>query len=133
MITLVHFRCAGSSYAVRVEDAIEVRLLAGLQALPQAWPNVVGIIEEWGGRRDEPLTVVDPLGGEGAYLLVLDRGGQPFGLLVDAVIGIVRVDESALGPPPEGQRAPVVSGIARTADGLLLLVDVDRLERVLSG
>jgi len=132
MITLVHFRCGGASYAIGVECTRGVRLVAGLRALPDALPNVVGIVDSWGDGQDEPLTVVDSLGVGGEHVLVLDRGGQPFGLLVDAVVGVLRVEESAIGPPPEGQHTPVISGVVRTAASLLLLVDVDRLERVLS-
>lgn len=132
MITLVHFRCGTVSYAVPVEHAREVRLLSEYHCLPEARPNVLGIVEGWGGRRDETLTVVDTLGEGGRHLLILDRGGRPFGLLVDAVCGILRVEESDLGPPPGGQLSPMISGTARTEAGLLLLVDVNLLEAALS-
>jgi len=132
LITLVHFRCSTGVYAVPVEHAREVRLLTACRSLPEARPNVMGVVEGWGGQREETLTVVDTLGGGGEHLLILDRGDQPFGLLVEAVCGIIRVDESALGPPPEGQRSPVISGAARTEAGLLLLVDVNLLEATLS-
>lgn len=132
MITLVHFRCGTGSYAVPVEHAREVRLLKAFRCLPAARPNVMGILEGWDGEGAQTLTVLDILGTGGKHLLVLDGGERPFGLAVDAVCGVVRVAESALGPPPDGQRLAVVSGTARTDLGLLLLVDVRRLEEALS-
>ncbi|HEV3505217.1 MAG TPA: chemotaxis protein CheW, partial [Actinomycetes bacterium] len=53
-------------------------------------------------------------------VLVLDDGGTSIGLLVDEVVGIDRVDDEA-GPPPAGQRSPLVAGVLPGPRPLLLL------------
>ena len=75
--------------------------------VPNVPPFVVGIIS----LRGRIVTILDARarlalgeGGipEGAKVVVLDRGADQFGILVDNIVHVLEVDRSAMEPPPEG-------------------------------
>ena len=115
---MVCFSSAGTVYCLPVEAARAVRRADGMVPLPAARPDVTGIIPG-----DPPLTVLSPLGPGGRHILVLETDGKRFGLLVDAVSGLRRIDEADIRPDPEGQDRTLVSGTIDTGDGLILLTD----------
>ncbi len=128
MLTMVHFRTATGEWAVPIDRVHEVRLAEGITPLPVPRQGIAGVLR----RDDEILTVVSLLGEGAGHVLVLEGGGEVFGLLAEAAIGILRADESTLSPPPAGQEGPVVTGVIREGGGrMVLLVDVDELVRVL--
>jgi chemotaxis signal transduction protein len=121
--TLVGFRTGDGRYAVPVEQAREVRAAEGIVPLPAPRPGVVGLLQ----RGDDAFPVLDALGAGSKHVLVLDAGGQPYGLLVEEVSGVVAVDEADVGPPPPGQEDAVIVGVVSLGDSLVLLVDVAAL------
>jgi chemotaxis signal transduction protein len=130
MRTIVSFRCGGRHYGVGIERVQRVLDATGLVPLPDPQPGVAGLLAHDG----DTVTVLAPFDrgdGQPGQVLVLDHHGAALGLLVDAVTSIGRVDDPAVGPPPTGQRSPLVSGVVRRGgeDGeeLLLLLDVDAL------
>lgn len=124
MTTLVRFRVAGSSYAAPVGQTREIRPAGELVPLATSRPGVAGLLS-WHG---EALSVVSLLGEGGRQVMVLDDGGEAFGLLVDEVEGVVQLGSEEPGPAPRGQAEELVSGTARTQEGeLMLLVDVGAL------
>lgn len=128
MTIVVRFRTQNGEYAVPVEHAREVRSASGLLPLPAARSGVVGLLRS----ADEALTVVSVLGLGGGHVLVLDPGGQVFGLLVEEVTGVSTIDDTAVGPPPGGQADDLVAGVISTPSGLVLLVDAAAMARGLS-
>jgi chemotaxis signal transduction protein len=122
---MVAFRAGGRDFAVRIEQVRRVLAATGLAPLPDPLPGVAGLLRHDGAT----LTVLAPLGSEqdGGQVLVLDHGGGATGLLVDEVTGIRQVDEAAIGPPPAGQRVPLVTGVLAAGAELLLLVDAAAL------
>jgi chemotaxis signal transduction protein len=117
MTTVVSFRSAGQDWAVALERVQQVLGARGLVPLPDPRPGVAGLLH----RDGQTVTVVSPLGGgQPGQVLVLEDGGTSIGLLVDEVVGIDRVVEEA-GPPPAGQRSPLVAGVLPGARPLLLL------------
>ena len=120
MKSVVRFRTGDGEFAVPVEHAREVLATAGLTPLPSPQPDVAGLLE----RDGVALTVLSALGAGTSHVLVLDAGHKPFGLLVEEVLGVERIDESSVSPPPAGQRGTVVSGVLDTNHGMVLLVDV---------
>lgn len=126
--TFVGFRTEAGQYAVPVEDTREVRGAEGIMPLPAPRAGVVGLLQ----RGEEALPVLDALGTGRGHVLVLDPAGQPFGLLVEEVTGVVSVDEADIGDPPAGQEDPVVTGVVSMGDSLLLLVDAAALATALA-
>jgi len=118
MATMVCFRASGAAYCVPVESTRSVRRATGMVALPDARMDVAGIIAG-----EPPLTVISPLGTGGGHILVMDAGGKSFGLLVDAVTGLVRVAAADIGAIPEGQSRPLVAGTIDSGGQLVMIAD----------
>jgi chemotaxis signal transduction protein len=128
MRTLVHFETETGEWAVPIERVQEVRLADGVAPLPVPKPGIAGVLR----RGDEVLTVLSLLGDAAGHILVLDGGGERYGLLVESAIGILRVEEEVITAPPSGQEDTVVSGVIRAADDRMILVlDADELAKVL--
>lgn len=128
MRTLVHFVTATGEWAVPIDRVQEVRLAQGIAPLPVAKPGIAGVLR----RGDEVITVLSLLGEGEGHVLVLDGAGERYGLLAESAIGILRVDDEAIAPPPAGQEDPVVAGVIRPDDGrIVMLLDADELGRAL--
>jgi chemotaxis signal transduction protein len=116
MTTVVSFRSGGQDWAVALDRVQRVLAARGLLPYPDPKPGVAGLVY----RDGDTVPVVSPLGAASGQVLVLDDNGTSIGLLVDEVIGIVRVQGEA-GPAPAGQRSPLVAGVLAGTSPLLLL------------
>jgi chemotaxis signal transduction protein len=132
---------------VAVERVRRVLPAASLLPIPDAKPGVVGLLHDEAGT----VTVLSSLGATRGQVLVLDHQGTAVGLLVDEVTGVERLEDPQTGPPPSGQRSPLVAGVltwgsgglepgppvdrgsGRVRPGPLLLLDVGVLAAGLSG
>jgi hypothetical protein len=115
---MVYFEAAGARYCLPVQATRSVRIADGLIALPDPACDVTGIIPG-----DPPLTVISPLRSKGLHVLVIEAGGKSFGLLVDAVTGLRRIDDGEIRPAPQGQDRPLISGTLDTDGHLVLVAD----------
>jgi chemotaxis signal transduction protein len=121
MITMVCFRTGNASYCMPVEATRAVRATTGMIALPDPARDVAGLIPG-----QPPLTVISPLGTAGSHVLVVQTDGasaKRFGLLVDQVIGLRRIDEDDIRSAPEGQARLFVSGTVESDGELMLIAD----------
>jgi chemotaxis signal transduction protein len=116
MKTMVKFSAAGATYCLPVEVTRAVRSSMGMIELPAPNVNVAGLLPG-----DPPLTVMSPFGAGGGHVLVLQVDDKKYGLLVDSVTGLQKIDEADIRPPPRGQNRELVSG-SITIDGQLVLV-----------
>ena len=121
MTTVVSFRSGGQDWAVALDRVQRVMAARGLLPFPDPRPGVAGLLY----RDGDTVPVVSPLGAASGQVLVLDDNGTSIGLLVDEVVGIERVPGET-GPPPPGQRSPLVAGVL-AGTNLLLLLDVAAL------
>lgn len=106
----------------RIREIIKVREIT---EVPRAPAFLLGIISV----RGAIIPVVDlrlrlKLGAtpvtRAARILVVDRDGEPFGLLVDAVTGVVRFAEADIEPTPStlgAQDAQFLDGLGRYQSG----------------
>ena len=116
MTTVVSFRSGGQNWAVALDRVQRVLAARGLLPFPDPKPGVAGLLY----RDGDTVPVVSPLGAASGQVLVLDDNGTSIGLLVDEVVGIERV-QGETGPPPAGQRSPLVAGVLAGTSPLLLL------------
>ena len=116
MTTMITFEAAGSTYCLPVDITRAVRSAVGMVSMPAPNPNVAGLLPG-----DPPLTVISPFGVNGDHVLVVQIGQKSFGLLVDQVVGLRKINDADIGPAPLGQERELVSGSV-TIDGNLLLV-----------
>jgi chemotaxis signal transduction protein len=118
MKTMVTFSAAGATYCLPVEATRAVRSSVGMVALPAPNSNVAGLLPG-----DPPLTVLSPFGSGGGHILVLQEGETTYGLLVDSVTGLEKIEESDIRPAPQGQQQELVSGSITINGELVLLTD----------
>jgi chemotaxis signal transduction protein len=129
MMTFVQFQTPMGRWAVPIERVHEVRLARGIAPLPVPRRGVAGVIRQG----DDVITVVSLLGDAAGHVIVLEGGGELFGLLAGTAIGILRTEEADIAPPPAGQEGPVVTGVVREdGGGMVMLVDVDEVARALA-
>jgi len=126
MTTVVCFEAGGDAYCLPVESTRGVRRADGIVSLPAPRADVAGIVAG-----DPPLTVIATLGrsrrGSG-QILVIETADKTFGLLVDAVTGLRRIDPSRVNDAPDGQaEQPLVSGTIDVDGRLLLIADADAI------
>ena len=122
MTTMVCFTAAGAAYCIPVEATRAVRRTTGMITLPAARPDVAGLIPG-----DPPLTVLAPLGAGGSHILVVEIAARSFGLQVDTVTGLRRVDEADIRPAPQGQDRTLISGMIDTGGDLVMITDPSAL------
>jgi chemotaxis signal transduction protein len=122
MRTMVCFQAAGAAYCLPVEATRGVRTSSGMIVLPAARPDVAGLMPG-----NPPLTVISPLGAAGGHILVVESGDTTFGLLVDKVSGLRRIEDAEVRLAPRGQDRGLVSGTVADGDDLILVADADAL------
>jgi chemotaxis signal transduction protein len=115
---MVFFQAAGVAYCLPVRATRSVRTADGMIALPDPARDVTGIIPG-----DPPLTVLSPLQAQGTHILVIEAGDMTFGLLVDAVTGLLRISDTDIRRAPQGQERPLISGTLDTEGQLVLVAD----------
>lgn len=127
------FRLHGGDYALAVGDVLEVLSMVALAHVPEAEPWLAGMLN----LRGRVVPVIDlrrrlglparPIGLE-TPVIVAQCADRPVGLIVDEVIEVLTLAADALSAADElaGAAHPVLA-IARTAERLILLLDLQRL------
>jgi purine-binding chemotaxis protein CheW len=124
------------TYGIDILDVREIIKIVEITEVPRTPPFLLGIISV----RGAIIPVVDlrlrlqlpaPAPGRRARTLVVMRDNQRYGLLVDAVGGVVRFSQSEIEPAPTtlvSQDASYLSGIARQGEGaderIVVLLDL---------
>jgi chemotaxis signal transduction protein len=117
--TIVRFRASDAEYALPVEDVTEVRSASELTPLPAPRSGVAGLMTHGG----DALPVLSVLTELGRHVLVMSAADVHFGVLVDEVVGVERVEDGLVGPPPRGQDRDNVTGVIVEEGRLILLLD----------
>lgn len=122
---MLTFVVGGETYGFAIEHVREIIKMREITEVPRMPPFVLGVISVRGvvipvldlRKRmrldDTPLT-------RAARILVVDRNGGVYGLLVDAVTGVIRFAEGEIEPPPSTLTvadAGFLAGIGRYAQG----------------
>jgi purine-binding chemotaxis protein CheW len=132
------FSLAGEEYAVEILRVQEIRGICPITPLPQAPHHVRGVMN----LRGAVVPVVDlrlalglpePEYGKFTVIIVLSVAGRTMGFVVDSVSDVLSLDASAIEKTPElGTRIDqaLVTGIARTQDRFVMLLDVDKVSGI---
>jgi len=126
---------ADERYGIEVGRVREIIRLTAITALPGADRSFSGVINLRGRvvpvmdlRRQFGLPDAPPT--RRSRIVVAEAGGAQLGLVVDAVNEVVRIAATAIEPTPTLTASAAtehLTGIARASDGLVLVLDLERL------
>lgn len=125
----VVFRLANEHYGLPIRSVREIVVLREVTRMPETAPHVEGVVD----LRGRIVPVINlraklglPPGDSSGRTIVTEFGDAEAGLVVDEVVGVVRVDSSTIEAPPQMADADrrAVNAIARVQDRLVILPDL---------
>lgn len=130
---LVVFGVADRRYALPLEQVVEVLRLVAVTPVPEAPPWVSGVVNLRG--RLVPMVDLRPRMGlapaepdPAAVFLVAATARRTVAVLADSVGDVVTVPAGAIERPDDATAADgLVSAVTRSPDGVVLMVNLDRL------
>jgi purine-binding chemotaxis protein CheW len=135
MLQLVTFKLAGQKYAVDILKVQEINNMKEITAIPNSPPFLEGAIN-LRGKVIPVLNLRSKFGFENegsretAKIVIMDIRGVIMGLIVDAVSDVLRIPRDVVEPPPpvhSNVSSEFIAGIAKLDEGLVILLDIDRL------
>jgi chemotaxis signal transduction protein len=126
MTAFVLFRLGEQVLASELDAVREIVRLDGLEQLPGATPPLAGLIV----LRGAPLPVFDVRAGSATArgdVLVVESADGPIGIAVDHVVAVLSAGDLPPSDDPVRALPPYVVGVCRSAEGPVLLVDLQRL------
>ena len=130
----VVFRLGETRFGVEIGQVLRIVRLTPITRVPRAPHFLEGVINY----HSQIVPVVDlkkrmalPDGGEidAARILIVELATQSIGMLVDAVVGIVRLTDESIEPPPEMVaqiNGVYLTGVAHQEKRLIMLLDLSR-------
>lgn len=131
----VVFKLGNEEYGVPITQVKEINRLTATTKVPRSPIFVEGIINLRGQiipiidmkkRFDLPLTEYT---GD-ARIIVIQVGSHTFGVEVDSVSEVLRINSSNIEPAPHivcGIDSKYITGVAKVGERLLILLDLDKL------
>jgi purine-binding chemotaxis protein CheW len=130
---LVVLRLGDREYGLPAGAVVQVLRMVAISPLPEAHAWISGVIN-LRGRMTPMVDLRTRLGlpaeppGLSAHIVIMRSSDAVLGLIVDAVLEVLEVEEDAVESPGEAAvRSGVVSAVARSDDRLILVLEVDRL------
>jgi purine-binding chemotaxis protein CheW len=125
----------GQLFGLPIQRVQDVFMPERLTRVPLAPPEIAGVLN----LRGRIVTLIDMRGRLGlekqteetvAMAIGVESGGESYGLLIDSVGEVLKLDDAAREANPinlDPRLARVSSGIHRLEGQLLMIVDVDRV------
>ncbi|NLW60510.1 MAG: chemotaxis protein CheW [Firmicutes bacterium] len=132
---IIVFKLGEEEFGVDILQVREIEKLdQGITRVPKAPPFVEGVIN----LRGEIIPIVDlrvrfgltvPELGLDSRVIIVEVGEALVGMLVDAVVEVLRIPVSAIEPPPpitKGVDSYYLAGVAKLEDRLIVLLNLER-------
>lgn len=126
------FELAGTTYALRSDDILQLEMVGRLTPVPNAPPFVEGVVSVRGqvipamnlrARFGFPSVPYDVR----SRLVIVHAQRRTVGLLVDSAREFATIPPDSILPPPDGvagTSGPYLRGLAHLGDRLVLVLDV---------
>ncbi len=133
LMQLVGFRIGKELFGVNILMVQEIIRAAPITAVPNSPDFVEGVINLRGNiipvielRKRIGFTTPD-VGMEDSWILILDIEGRITGFIVDSVTEVLKIQESAIEPPPDiiiaGLENQYIRGVCEIDEKLLILLE----------
>lgn len=126
----VVFRLAAEHYGLPIRSVREIIVIGAVTRLPHMESYMEGIVNLRGRivpviNLRRKLGLSDDCAGPSGRTIVTELGGMEVGLVVDDVVGVLRIDSASVQAAPQMIAADrrVLTGIARIQDRLVILLD----------
>jgi len=135
MLQLVTFKLAGQKYAVNILKVQEINNMKEITSIPNAPSYLEGAVN-LRGKVIPVLNLRKKFGFEEkatdelSKIVIMDVRGVIMGLMVDAVSDVLRIPRDLVEPPPpvsSNVSTEFISSIAKLEEGLVILLDMDKL------
>lgn len=135
MLQFVTFKLAGQKYAVDILKVQEINNMKEITPIP----NAPGYVEGAVNLRGKVIPVLnlrrkfhmEEVGlNDSAKIIIIDIRGIIMGVIVDAVSDVLRVPVDVVEPPPPVSstiRSEFIRGVAKLPEGLVIILDMDKL------
>lgn len=135
IVQMIHFVMGGDDYAVDIRNVREVINMCEITELPKTPEYVEGIIN----LRGEVIPIIDLRKKFGLLreqytaltnIIVVEVAAKAIGVVVDSVSHVIRVEETAITAAPPmigGLSGKYVSGVARLAERLIVVLDMEKV------
>ena len=132
----VVFRLGKTQFGVEISQVLRIVRLTPITRVPNAPHFLEGMINYHGQvvpvldlKKRLALSDGDEYSDK-ARILLVELETQPIGMLVDTVIGILRLPDESIKPPPEmvaQVNGVYLTGVTHHEDRLIVLLDLSRL------
>lgn len=132
----VTFRIGGQQFGVSVSDIQDVFSPANMTPVPKSRQEIAGILN----LRGRIVTAIDararlglpprPTTGPQPLAIGVERGGEYFGLIIDEIGDVLRIDERDCEENPvnlDQAWTAVSRGVYRLEKNLLIIMDIDKM------
>lgn len=125
------FYLEGELFGVPLREVVEISKLLPIVPVPFSPKFVLGVINV----RGEIIPVIDlktilklNKGTEEERVVLVESNKGKVGILVDKVVGVVRVEEERLEPNPMvGRYSEFIRNVAQLPEGLICILEFDRV------
>lgn len=134
LLQLVTFTLKGEEYAVDILSVQEINRINDITKVPKSPHYVEGVIN-LRGRVMPAINLRKKFGfeekaiDETSRVIIIDKEGIASGLIVDSVSEVLRIPSNIVEPPPitSEMNSKYIKGIAKLANKLIILIDIDNL------
>jgi len=129
------FRLGETQFGVEISQVLRIVRLTPITRVPRAPHFLEGVINYHGRvapvvdlRKRLALPAAEY--GDAARILIVELETQTIGMLVDSVVGIIRLPEEAIQPPPEmvaQVNGVYLTGVTHHQERLVVLLDLSRV------
>ncbi|MBF0537972.1 MAG: chemotaxis protein CheW [Nitrospirae bacterium] len=135
VLQLVTFTLGSEEYAVDILKVQEINRMTVITMVPNSPPYVEGVINLRGKvipviNLRKKFGIAEIENDTDARIMIVDINGITMGMVVDSVSEVLRVSASiveATPPMATDISTEFINGIAKLADRLIILLDIDKL------